>query len=129
MFYIRINSGKFSNFIDDNFPSDTILQLKNSINKKYGFPIHLQKLLFNGTQLSDNKKISDYEIKNNDNIQLDLKLLEVNFFKDGIYEKWYVEEGTTIAQLQKRITGIIFGIIFLNNPNDIIKDGETILLS
>jgi len=129
MFYIRINSGKFSNFIDDNFPSDTILQLKNSINKKYGFPIHLQKLLFNGTQLSDNKKISDYEIKNNDNIQLDLKLLEVNFFKDGIYEKWYVEEGITIAQLQKRITGIIFGIIFLNNPNDIIKDGETILLS
>jgi len=129
MFYIRINSGKFLNFIDDNFPSDTILQLKNSINKKYGFPIHLQKLLFNGTQLSDNKKISDYEIKNNDNIQLDLKLLEVNFFKDGIYEKWYVEEGTTIAQLQKRITGIIFGIIFLNNPNDIIKDGETILLS
>ena len=129
MFYIRINSGKFSNCIEDNFPSDTILQLKNSINKKFGFPIHLQKLLFNGNQLSDNKKISDYEIKNNDNIQLELKLLEVNFFKDGIYEKWYVEEGTTIAQLQKRITGIIFGIIFLNNPNDIIKDGEIILLS
>jgi hypothetical protein len=129
MFFVTIVSGKFSKSIDDNFHSDTILQLKQSINKHHGIPINLIKLSYNGIQLNDNKKISDYFIQSYDKIDLDLKLLEINFSKTGMYQmKWYVEEGTNLVQLQNRIIGKIFGIIIGINENHILNDGETIFL-
>ena len=130
MFFIKIVSDKFSQIIDDNFPSDTILCLKQSINKRTGIPVKLLELSYKGKRLEDYKKISDYEIHSYDNIDLHLKLLQINFSKSDAYQlKWFVEEGITIAELEKRILGNIYGIIFGIDKNHILKDGETILLT
>ena len=130
MFFIKIVSDKFSQVIDDNFPSDTILCLKQSINKRTGIPVKLLDLYYKGKRLEDYKKISDYEIHSFENIDLDLKLLQVNFSKSDVHQlKWFVEEGTTIAELEKRILGKIYGIIFGIDKNHIVKDGDTILLT
>lgn len=125
MFFVKIVSGKFSALIDDNLHSDTILQLKQSINKHHKIPINLLKLSYNGTLLEDNKKISDYFIQSNDKIDLDLNLIELNLIKNGTYNlKWYVEEGVSMNELQKRLRDAIIRI----NPNHILKDGDNIIL-
>jgi len=130
MFFVTINSGKFSKTIEDNFHSDTIKQLKESINWRYKIPEHLLSLSYNGTQLDDNKKISDYFIQSNDKVDLDLKLLEINFMKNDSYGlKWYVEEGVTVGELQKRIIGRMFGIIIDQESNKVLKDGDTLILA
>lgn len=98
MFFVSIVSGKFSKTIEDNLPIDTILNLKKSINFRFKIPIDLLKLTYKGTQLDDNKKISDYFIQNFDKIDLSLELLEINFFKHDAYQlKWYVEKGVTLG--------------------------------
>ena len=130
MFFITINSGKFSKTIEDNFHSDTIKQLKESINWRHRIPIQLIKLSYKGILLDDNKKISDYFIQSNDKVDLDLKLLEINFMKNDAYGlKWYVEEGVTVGELQKRIIGRMFGIIIDQESNKVLKDGDTLILA
>lgn len=129
MFFVSIVSGKFSKTIEDNLPIDTILNLKKSINFRFKIPIDLLKLTYKGTQLDDNKKISDYFIQNFDKIDLSLELLEINFFKHDAYQlKWYVEKGVTIGELEKRIIGIIYGIVNFSDKNYILKDGDIIFL-
>lgn len=130
MFFVKIVSGKFSCIIDDNFHSDTIEQLKESINKHHKIPINLIKLSYKDKILDNNKKISDYFIQSHDTVDLDLKLLEINFFKTGTHGlKWYVEEGTTIGELQNRIIGRLFGIVIDQDSNRILKDGDLITLA
>ncbi len=130
MFFVKIVSGKFSKVIEDNFHYDKISLLKNSINRRFGLPINLLKLKFKGEILDDDKKISEYFIQSHDIIDLDLELLEINFFMKGTYQlKWYVENGVTVKELQKRIMGIIYGVIFGIDENHVLKDGELILLS
>ena len=129
MFFVKIVSNNFSQVIDNNMPSDTILSLKQSINKINGIPIKIINLSYNEKILEDNKKISDYEIKNYDKIDLNLKLLQINFFKSDAYElKWFVEEGTTVKELEKRILGKIYGVIFGIDRNHILQNGDIILL-
>ena len=134
MFFVRVVSGKFNKIIDDNIPTDTILMLKESINRKYRIPINKVKLKYKGINLEDSKFIFDYLIKNNDTIELDLELNEINFSKTGTYQlKWYVENGTTLNELQNRITGIIPGIIighlFNSNNKNTLNDGDIIQLT
>jgi len=130
MFFVKIVSGKFSCIIDDNFHSDTISQLKESINKHHKIPINLLKLSYKDKILDDNKKISDYFIQSQDRLDLDLKLLEINFFKTGTHcLKWYVEEGTTIGELQHRIIGRLFGIVIDQDSYRILQDGDLITLA
>ncbi len=133
MFFIRIVSGKFNKVIDDNLPDDKILSLKESINNWYRIPISKIVLKYNGKILDNDRVIFDYLIKNNDTIDLDLELNEINISKVGTYQlKWYVENGTTIKDLQNRVTGIIPGVIIghLFGPNhDILKDGDIIQMS
>jgi len=144
MFFVTIVSGKFSKVIDDNLFSDTIQQLKKSINLRCGIPIQLLNLSYNGILLEDNKKISEYFIQSHDKVDLHLKLLEINFNKNGPSEyKWYVEYGVSVAELQKRIIGKINGTIFgkldLISGNDIVnnssfqnyllKDGDILLIN
>ena len=133
MFFIRIVSGKFNKVIDDNLPDDKILSLKESINKWHRIPISKIVLKYNGKILDNDRFISDYLIHNNDTIELDLQLNEINISKVGTYQlKWYVENGTTIKDLQNRVMGIIPGIIIghLFGPNNnILKDGDIIQMS
>lgn len=129
MFFVTIKSGKFFKTIDDNLPCDTILNLKESINLRHGIPIHLQRLLYKGVLLNDIKKISEYEIQSYDVVDLDLHLLEINFLKNDTYNlKWYVENGVTIAELQKRIFHMHYGIIIEKDSNYVLKDGDTIII-
>jgi len=130
MFFVKIVSGKFSKVIEDNFHYDKISLLKDSINRRFGLPINLLKLKFKGEILDDDKKMSEYFIQSHDIIDLDLELLEINFFMKETYQlKWYVENGVTVKELQKRIMGIIYGVIFGIDENHVLKDGELILLS
>ena len=130
MFFVKIVSGKFSKVIDDNLPCDTILDLKHSINRRHGIPLNLLNLSYGGVFLEDAKRISGYGIQSQDSIDLELKLLEINFFKSGTYQlKWYVENGVTVAELAKRILGIIPGIIFGIHDNYVLKDSDTIMLA
>lgn len=54
--------------------NDSIASIKNKIFEKEGIPIEQQRLVFNGKQLEDNQTIADYNIEENSNIHLVLRL-------------------------------------------------------
>ena len=54
--------------------SDTILYIKQEIQKKENFPIEKYCVVFKGKELDDNKIIADYNIPKNSNLQLALKV-------------------------------------------------------
>lgn len=54
--------------------SDTIGSIKSKIHEKEGIPVDQQRLVFNGKQLEDNMKISDYGIQSDSSIHLVLRL-------------------------------------------------------
>lgn len=130
MFFLTIVSDKFSTTIDDNMPTDTILFLKESINRHCSIPLNLIKLSYNGRPLEDRRKISEYEIQSYSRIDLELRLMEVNFLKTGTYNlKWFVENGVTVAELQRRIFGKVYGTIVGKENNYILKDGDYVDLA
>lgn len=54
--------------------TDSIASIKNKIFEKEGIPVEQQRLVFNGKQLEDNQTIADYNIEENSNIHLVLRL-------------------------------------------------------
>ena len=61
--YIYIEPNNDSRFKIKCEPQKTIKNLKERIKKGYEIPEYCQKLFFNGVELSDHKKFSDYNIK------------------------------------------------------------------
>jgi len=54
--------------------TDTIGSIKNRIHEKEGIPVDQQRLVFNGKQLEDNLKVSDYGISQDSAVHLVLRL-------------------------------------------------------
>lgn len=52
------------------YPSDTVRTLKEKIQEKDDIPPDQQRLIYNGRQLEDEKKISYYDIQNLSTIHL-----------------------------------------------------------
>ena len=50
--------------------SETIIEIKRFIYNKIGILTHKQRLIFNGCNMKDNAKLSDYKIKNGDKLSL-----------------------------------------------------------
>ena len=61
--------------------TDTILNIKKNIQQKENIHYARQKLLFNGNELTDNKTLIDYNIKNESTLQLILKSSTIFFVK------------------------------------------------
>ena len=61
--------------------TDTILNIKKNIQQKENIHYARQKLLFNGNELTDNKTLIDYNIKNESTLQLILKSSTLFFVK------------------------------------------------
>ena len=53
---------------------DTIESIKQKILDKEGIPIEQQRLVFNGKQLEDDQTVGGYNLENNSNIHLVLRL-------------------------------------------------------
>jgi len=53
---------------------DTILKLKEELVEPSGATVDQQRLIFNGEQLKEEKKISDYNIKDGSTLHLVLRL-------------------------------------------------------
>ena len=56
-------------------PSDTVRTLKGKIQEKDDIPPDQQRLIYNGRQLEDEKKISYYDIQNLSTIHLVMRVL------------------------------------------------------
>lgn len=54
-------------------PTITIGQVKGKIQMKEGIEPDQQKLMFAGKELDDKKKLTDYKIKENDTIKIQLR--------------------------------------------------------
>jgi len=63
------------NILLDITVNDTIINLKEKIMEKENIPISQQRLIFSGKHLCDDKKITDYDIKNNNTLTLMFRLL------------------------------------------------------
>lgn len=85
---LKTLSGK-SIDIKCNIQTDTVAQLKSYIADIEGYPEDQQRLIYNGKQLEDTKLLTDYDIKNGEDIHMVLRLRGGMFSevsgRDGAY--------------------------------------------
>lgn len=83
--FIKFSKNTFNLNIGD---SETVGKLKELIEEKEKIPINKQKLYFNGIELEDNnRKLSDYEIKNDDSVSLVSLIQEIQVFVKTLNNK------------------------------------------
>jgi len=71
-FFVKTLVGKTLTY--DLHPGMTIGQIKNMISQTENIPADQQRLIFSGKQLDDERTLEDYEIKDQSNLHLILRL-------------------------------------------------------
>ena len=95
-------------------PTKPIKDLKERIKNEHGIPVYCQKLFYNHTELSDYKKLGDYNIKVKEIINSTKELLEdlelinmdnlaVNLQIKNIKLKYHLKASDTILNLKKLV--------------------------
>ena len=75
-------------------PSGTIFEVKSKVQEKEGIPTDQQRLIFDGTQLEDNRTIADYNIQEKSKLVLLLRLrgggfaMKFSSLKENIFHEF-----------------------------------------
>ena len=64
--FVKLYAGKTITL--EVFPSDLVSSLRNQIKAQSELPLEIQRLVFGGHQLEDNRTLSDYDIKSEQTI-------------------------------------------------------------
>jgi len=59
---LYITSNESNDFLMEYEPKMLIINIKKKIREEKGIPIYCQKLFWNGVELMENKKLSDYKV-------------------------------------------------------------------
>ena len=85
-------------------PNDSIIKIKDEISKKKDIHPKQQKLMFNGKELIDNRKINECGIENYSTIHLIIRITGINIFIIDENNKkitLYVDQDDTIENVKK----------------------------
>ena len=115
--------------------SDTIKNIKALIQEKEQIPVNQQKILFNGNVLNDECTIDNYNIRNNNTLDLvvDDKQPEIQIFVKSFNGKTYTIDvdvnekiKSVIMKIEQKMSIIFTDDLYLRYVNKILKNDRTV---
>ena len=105
---INVSSNEGNDFQLENDPKMLIINIKEKIREKTGISIYNQKLFWKGTELLDNKKLSDYKVTRVFSEPIMISLINLNHLKVKIRLKYislryFLKASDSILELKKKI--------------------------
>lgn len=105
---LYITSNESNDFLMEYEPKMLIINIKEKIREEKGIPIYCQKLFWNGTELVQNKKLSDYKDTRVFSEPIMISIINLNHLKVKIRLKYislryFLKASDSILELKKKI--------------------------
>ena len=105
---LYITSNESNDFLMEYEPKMLIINIKKKIREEKGIPIYCQKLFWNGTELVQNKKLSDYKDTRVFSEPIMISIINLNHLKVKIRLKYislryFLKASDSILELKKKI--------------------------